>query len=378
MRRSLTLLFALSIIAGCNGGKTPIEPGADDFSELVSLDEKSDAFSYRMKLLGSLSYGQTSSDLKYTSTPRFRAYKFAGHKGDQVDIRVRSSNGGDALSWLVNNSFDVLAQNDDSDGSLDSHITATLPGNSNPDIVTYYVIYRDYDLKQKKFSVELQGKADYFSCERDSDCVAVSARMCCPNCSLAAVNKDQVEAYQNEPMICPAVLCPLACINDQRVAQCNTGSKTCEMIEIADIKCGGFTLNPHSCPPGYECQGPQLAWDAPGSCVAIPPPGQTCGGIANLQCPAGQICVEDPTDSCDPQNGGADCGGVCKDEICSGATARCAAGYRWSQWECTCVVDNSPPNPNPTSDCRALGCATGSWCSFCWGTFQCIPEGALC
>lgn len=370
--RSLPLcsLLLLSLSAGCIGDKAPVE---EDFSDLASLDEKSDAFSYRMKLLGSLSYGQTSASVKYTSTPRFRAYKFGGHKGDQVDIRVRSSNGGDAVAWLVDNAFSVLGSNDDADGSLDSHITATLPGNTNPDVVTYYIIYRDYDLRQKKFSVELQGTANFFGCDVDADCVAVNKRMCCPDCSLEAVNKDQVEAYQNQPMICPAVLCPLACRLDQRVAQCNTGSKTCEMVEIGAILCGGHTTNPHRCPDGYECQGPQLAYDAPGSCVAVPPPGQTCGGIANLQCPGDQICVENPNDSCDPNNGGADCGGECRDSICSGATARCAAGYHWSQWDCNCVAGDPPP-----VDCRTSGCATGQYCSFCWGTFQCIPDGAVC
>lgn len=39
-----------------------------------------------------------------------------------------------------------------------------------------------------------------------------------------------------------------------------------------------------------------------------------CGGFAGLPCPDGKICVDDPNDSCDPQNGGADCGGICVDE----------------------------------------------------------------
>lgn len=36
-----------------------------------------------------------------------------------------------------------------------------------------------------------------------------------------------------------------------------------------------------------------------------------CGGIAGFACPDGQVCVDDPSDSCDPMNGGADCGGMC-------------------------------------------------------------------
>lgn len=43
-----------------------------------------------------------------------------------------------------------------------------------------------------------------------------------------------------------------------------------------------------------------------------PPSGQTCGGIANLKCPTGMVCVDNPNDSCDPANGGADCSGICR------------------------------------------------------------------
>ncbi|MFE0105563.1 hypothetical protein [Streptomyces sp. NPDC059009] len=37
----------------------------------------------------------------------------------------------------------------------------------------------------------------------------------------------------------------------------------------------------------------------------------TCGGFAGRPCPQGYHCVDDPRDSCDPQHGGADCGGLC-------------------------------------------------------------------
>ena len=37
-----------------------------------------------------------------------------------------------------------------------------------------------------------------------------------------------------------------------------------------------------------------------------------CGGFAGTACSAGYTCVDDPSDSCDPTNGGADCPGVCQ------------------------------------------------------------------
>ncbi len=36
-----------------------------------------------------------------------------------------------------------------------------------------------------------------------------------------------------------------------------------------------------------------------------------CGGIAGILCENGQSCVDDPSDSCDPHTGGADCSGIC-------------------------------------------------------------------
>jgi hypothetical protein len=41
---------------------------------------------------------------------------------------------------------------------------------------------------------------------------------------------------------------------------------------------------------------------------------QFCGGIAGFPCPSGEACIDDPSDDCDPRNGGADCGGICVPE----------------------------------------------------------------
>ena len=84
-----TLAVSLAM-AGCAGVKT--EP-SEDFSDLEGLDQKSDAFSYRMKIVGSLDYGQVSSSTKHSGTPRFLAYKLSGKAGDAVSVWVRSPDG---------------------------------------------------------------------------------------------------------------------------------------------------------------------------------------------------------------------------------------------------------------------------------------------
>jgi hypothetical protein len=50
-----------------------------------------------------------------------------------------------------------------------------------------------------------------------------------------------------------------------------------------------------------------------------------CGGIAGIHCPDDQTCVDDPSDSCDPMNGGADCGGMCIPTPSSAAASSIAA-----------------------------------------------------
>ncbi|KAF2258368.1 hypothetical protein CC78DRAFT_478934, partial [Lojkania enalia] len=78
--------------------------------------------------------------------------------------------------------------------------------------------------------------------------------------------------------------------------------------------CGGGRANFLLCDEGYICIkepgnpgcGPEC--DGYGICVKD----KMCGGIAAFECEEpGQQCVDDPRDSCDPKNGGWDCGGLC-------------------------------------------------------------------
>lgn len=100
---------------------------------------------------------------------------------------------------------------------------------------------------------------------------------------------------------------------------------------------------------------------------------QACGGFANLPCPAGYTCVDDPSDGCDPNNGGADCGGYCrKPNKCqnparqyvshSPATCQlvkffCAPGLVFFSDECGCGCE--PPTAAP---CGNNFCGNGEYC----------------
>jgi hypothetical protein len=64
-----------------------------------------------------------------------------------------------------------------------------------------------------------------------------------------------------------------------------------------------------------------------------------CGGIAGVPCPGLGECIDDPTDTCDPTGGGADCGGAC--ECRAGAVALCPPGSHFDPAPsvCACVKD---------------------------------------
>ena len=251
------------VMVGC--AASPAKAPLDD--RFDGLDEKADSFSYRMKIVGSLDYGQ-AMDAAYTKTPRYRAVKFAGKVGDKVDVWVRSDDG-DAVAWVLDNGFHVLGSNDDADDStLDSHIALTLPASAND---THYVVFRDYGMWSASFSVELAGPPAYdLSCKHDEDCAAVPLGGCCPDGTQFAVNASFVDEYAAATACTsPPQLCPQHHVLDTRVAECNAPVGSCELVEIKDILCGAHTSNSHGCPDGYQCNAPGT--DAPGHCVAATP-----------------------------------------------------------------------------------------------------------
>ena len=202
---------------------------------------------------------------------------------------------------------------------------------------------------------------DFYSCNTDTDCVAVPRVGCCHNGWEEAVNRHHVTAYEHSFTCSHPQICPMYMVDDTRQPECNLSTGKCEMVAIDDISCGGFTMNPHACPSGYDCvMNKPYVPDMPGHCEPADAGGgddagpgddasddsatdagtpdshvcvqnvmctrlshwdstlcqcvknPMCGGFAGLACPSGySSCIDDPTDGCDPAAGGADCPGVC-------------------------------------------------------------------
>jgi hypothetical protein len=106
------------------------------------------------------------------------------------------------------------------------------------------------------------------------------------------------------------------------------------------------------------------------ACLPEPPieEGPFCGGIAGFPCPGAGICRDDPSDDCDPNAGGADCGGICQ---CRSFGA-CDEGTHWddSPEVCACVPDENP--------CAAVLCPVDTECIVEDGEPICVPAEREC
>ena len=104
--------------------------------------------------------------------------------------------------------------------------------------------------------------------------------------------------------------------------------------------CDGF-----ECPDGQHCELQEIVCittpcNPVPTCVEGAAIGEFCGGFAGILCEGNGLCVDDPSDDCDPNMGGADCGGICIENPCN--LADCTPGN-------TCEVQNGEAVCVPTS-----------------------------
>ena len=84
---------------------------------------------------------------------------------------------------------------------------------------------------------------------------------------------------------------------DSYCCGCGSGDARCYTNSCDELLCPDTTETTDTSAPTYEF----------------------CGGIAGFTCEDGYVCVDDPSDDCDPydpKRPGADCGGICIEEQC--------------------------------------------------------------
>lgn len=118
-----------------------------------------------------------------------------------------------------------------------------------------------------------------------------------------------------------------------------------------DLKCPGGTICVDD--PSDQCDPTQDGIKCMGFCVAGTTTGsvkQPCAGPNGLRCPGGMNCVDDPTDKCDPTQDGDKCMGYCAAGAqmpikppCGGPSSlKCPGG--------TICVDDPSDKCDPTQD----------------------------
>ena len=125
--------------------------------------------------------------------------------------------------------------------------------------------------------------------------------------------------------------------------------------------------------PAYQCSCADGTTSSGSSCAStsaiVPEP---CGGFAGTSCSDKSMeCIDDPSDSCNPEDGGADCIGICV-ATCGGFTTGpqpgCPNGF---------ICTNNPNTPDCllAADCVGV-CSPLPTCKLSDGTG--CPEGYSC
>ncbi|MEY2935101.1 MAG: hypothetical protein RL033_5850, partial [Pseudomonadota bacterium] len=228
----------------------------------------------------------------------------------------------------------------------------------------------------------VDGNAECLPDPDPNPCAAVS---CLAPSTCELVRGEPVCVPVEEPNPCAAVSClaPSTCevIDGQGVCialdacasvRCRAGTH-CEVVGDRAVCERDEATNPCA---AVSCLAPSTCEviDGQGVCVPV---GPFCGGFGGFACPGSGLCVDAPGDGCDPDNGGADCGGVCTCPI----RALCIQGlvFDESPEVCACVPAE-PAEPAPfCGGIAALPCPGAGVCADAPGD-GCNPDdgGADC
>ncbi len=149
------------------------------------------------EIVGDLHYGQTSGAVAYTETPLYRAFRFQGHAGDDIDAWVRSGDG-DARAWLLDGGFRNVVSNNNADASTrDAHLVTKLRTSGR-----FYIAFREVTREDASFTVSLNSSAPPPPCDpEEEDCDSPPPPpppppSCEPNCGNGRIVQGADRSFQ--------------------------------------------------------------------------------------------------------------------------------------------------------------------------------------
>jgi hypothetical protein len=211
------LVIALSSIVACSSSTEKEEVDVAAVESELKLSGT--------RYLGRIQNGQTRSGY-YFNPPRYRSFGFEASGGDEITVDIASPMG-DAMGWITDASYKVLAYNDDASyTTLDSKVVYKVP--SAQPRRSYRIVFRDYDLLDAHFSVSLSVvAAEPITCEYNgntysegetfpssdqcNDCTCTSGGVgCTKRACVCNPNNEPWRSYIGTPQQCMVIryTCP--------------------------------------------------------------------------------------------------------------------------------------------------------------------------